>query len=524
MKTKTFLAGLLLLALVATTTFTAGVSAQRPSPPNPQDPATAALINQAKRQAVAVRQVQRALLDAKVEFEPHILFTRNWRQRLRPHLARMPEMRKQVFHSGVLKGAKFADTLHLPEKVSVEGDTVIIANNLVFDGDNVTIRGSHGVHIFVLDKVTTASGRGKVTIDTSGVGRREWVEQQKAAGRSVAKARAPRPALPGGFSFVKASYGFAPAAAAPAAPAAQTNGDGAWGSDGQPGAYGYNGSDGTGGANGANGACNGDPNGQPGGDGNWGVDGTNGGDGGAGSNGGDGQPITLNISDPNDTTSYVLTAKGGGGGRGGDGGGGGRGGNGGNGGNGGSGAGCACQAGAIGNGGAGGGGGRGGDGGYGGDGGDGGAGGNGGTITVTYPAGYDTNRVSADAGAGPGGAAGTAGLGGQNGYGGSGGAAGSAGSVFACATGSNGTPGQRGNDGSGGTHGSPGAPGGNGAAGAVNFTQNLVDGGGGYEPGGGGGGGGYYDYPCTPYYWVYYESWDGGRSWEAVDSWYAGCW
>ncbi len=39
--------------------------------------------------------------------------------------------------------------------------------------------------------------------------------------------------------------------------------------------------------------------------------------------------------------------------------------------------------------------------------------------------------------------------------------------------------------------------------------------------GGGGGGGGY----CTPYYWHYYESWDGGDTWEEVgDPTYAGCW
>jgi hypothetical protein len=38
--------------------------------------------------------------------------------------------------------------------------------------------------------------------------------------------------------------------------------------------------------------------------------------------------------------------------------------------------------------------------------------------------------------------------------------------------------------------------------------------------GGGGGGGGY----CTPYYWVYYESYDGGNTWYVVDIQYAGCW
>lgn len=40
------------------------------------------------------------------------------------------------------------------------------------------------------------------------------------------------------------------------------------------------------------------------------------------------------------------------------------------------------------------------------------------------------------------------------------------------------------------------------------------------QTGGGGGGGGYY---CTPYFWVYYESIDGGP-WQEVDRWYAGCW
>jgi hypothetical protein len=39
--------------------------------------------------------------------------------------------------------------------------------------------------------------------------------------------------------------------------------------------------------------------------------------------------------------------------------------------------------------------------------------------------------------------------------------------------------------------------------------------------GGGGGGGGI---PCTQYYWVYYESLDGGITWEVVGIEYAGCW
>ncbi len=52
--------------------------------------------------------------------------------------------------------------------------------------------------------------------------------------------------------------------------------------------------------------------------------------------------------------------------------------------------------------------------------------------------------------------------------------------------------------------------------GVDDYQEQFGSGGG----GGGGGGGGY----CTPYYWVYYESYDGGRTWHVVDVSYAGCW
>jgi hypothetical protein len=52
------------------------------------------------------------------------------------------------------------------------------------------------------------------------------------------------------------------------------------------------------------------------------------------------------------------------------------------------------------------------------------------------------------------------------------------------------------------------------------FPGTGGGGGGGY---GGDGSGGGYNY-CTPYYWYYYESWDGGQTWELMDVSYAGCW
>lgn len=48
--------------------------------------------------------------------------------------------------------------------------------------------------------------------------------------------------------------------------------------------------------------------------------------------------------------------------------------------------------------------------------------------------------------------------------------------------------------------------------------------GGGAGGGGGGGGDPPPQQPCTHYYWVYYESYDGGQTWREVDTWYAGCW
>ncbi|HKP39273.1 MAG TPA: hypothetical protein VJT71_20615 [Pyrinomonadaceae bacterium] len=43
-------------------------------------------------------------------------------------------------------------------------------------------------------------------------------------------------------------------------------------------------------------------------------------------------------------------------------------------------------------------------------------------------------------------------------------------------------------------------------------------------PDGNGGDGGQPPEPCTIYWWVLWESTDGGQSWHEIDRWYAGCW
>ena len=57
---------------------------------DPQNPVHRARIEQAKSETVAVNQVRQLLTSAQVPFDPLVLFSRNWRQKLAPVLARMP--------------------------------------------------------------------------------------------------------------------------------------------------------------------------------------------------------------------------------------------------------------------------------------------------------------------------------------------------------------------------------------------------------------------------------------------------
>lgn len=400
----------------------------------------------------------------------------------------MPDILQEKFHSGNLEGVKIANVFHLSDKVNLTGDTVIIARKVVFEGKTVTIKGPHGIHIFAIDSI--GSNGATVTIDTSGPGRTEWL-QKKASGQ-VALGKKSNRLRTSGVKFVNANF------SSNSQPlAVLQNADGHPSVDGQPGNPGYSGSDGNTGYTGMDGNCReiqespAAGNGNPGGDGTNGDEGAAGGRGSSGTSGTSGGPVTINITTPSDTTQYYASSKGGNGGNGGPGGAGGRGGNAGAGGRGGNGANCGCFS-----GGNGGNGGIGGGGGTGGDGGDGGSGGNGGTITINYPAGYNTTGyVHTDVSAG---AAGAGGSGGTGGYGGSGARGGDAGSnTFACNAPS-GHAGVHGNDGAGGGNGNPGNPGSAGQPGSVNYNQTGGDGGGDLEPGNS-------DGYCTEWWWVWYE-------------------
>lgn len=150
------------------------------------------------------------LIKKGVPFEPNVLLESNWREQIAPVVGQMPEMSEVRRAPEKLSGVHIADTLYVPEQVQLTGDTVILARQLVFEGRNVLIKGNHAIHVFPIESEKLANfaadGRGRkrgaqfykanysstsprqatnqsmtITIDTSGLGRKEWLEQQQAA-------------------------------------------------------------------------------------------------------------------------------------------------------------------------------------------------------------------------------------------------------------------------------------------------------------------------------------------------------
>ncbi len=333
-----------------------------------------------------------------------------WRAELAPMLARLGD--RTV--TGALRGRVLADTLYLPARLVITGDTTIVARRLVFAGAPARITtGGHALHVYPVSAVV----------------------------------------LPGH-----------------AKPGAGINADVVIDASGQPGAEGSYGAAGTFGWSGTGGA-NGWPGyypycwGENGGQGWWGSDGGAGNEGGGGSDGWGAGEITFDIPD-GDFRTYDFIATGGAGGSGGHGGQGGPGGVGGWGGNGGSANDFSCAG--FGSGGNGGNGGDGATGGAGGSGGPGGNGGPGGYISVTYPGGYPREWINTRAQGGTAGAAGGQGPGGNGGLGGAGGMGGhGGGDPF----GNDGMPGIPGMNGAAGATGSPGPAGQPGPNGQVRVNR-----------------------------------------------------
>ena len=92
------------------------------------------------------------LKEKRVQFDPELLLSDDWRVELAPALARMPEMKASIQVGDHMRGVYFAATLLLPERVSLTGDTFILVQELAPSDENslVNIIGDYRLFIFVI--------------------------------------------------------------------------------------------------------------------------------------------------------------------------------------------------------------------------------------------------------------------------------------------------------------------------------------------------------------------------------------
>ena len=262
-----------------------------------------------------------------------------FQKRLAPVFAKMPEFRETHVVGKQMKGVQLADTLFLPENVELTGDTVIIANNMIFSGKNAVIKGPHDLHFFALGPLLSLTmnardARGqsstfvevafskprlvkavfsrasieetkragqlvepdRITLNVDGRGRDEWLESQKAAKarfanharRSTTQQQENIDKVPGetGDKGANGTFSTEP----------ETNGEG------PPG------------------LCPSIPDGSTGDTGHTAPAAGTGGTGLRGIDGEDGGTLNITVTNASDTHFYNLSAKGGRGGQGGPGG------------------------------------------------------------------------------------------------------------------------------------------------------------------------------------------------------------
>jgi hypothetical protein len=85
-----------------------------------------------------------------VPFDPALLLGEDWRSRIEPALARMPEMDQTLRVTEPMEGVYLAGIVLLPEHVRIRGDTLILTRELAPDDENsaINITGGHRLFIF----------------------------------------------------------------------------------------------------------------------------------------------------------------------------------------------------------------------------------------------------------------------------------------------------------------------------------------------------------------------------------------
>ncbi|MCA1589992.1 MAG: hypothetical protein LC734_06285 [Acidobacteria bacterium] len=85
-------------------------------------------------------------------FEPYLLLQDNWRERLANIIRHLPQSRKIRRTGNTISGVQLADTLILPNGVALDGDTVIIANRMNFEGNIFIEKNGHNLYVFLVSE------------------------------------------------------------------------------------------------------------------------------------------------------------------------------------------------------------------------------------------------------------------------------------------------------------------------------------------------------------------------------------
>ena len=102
------------------------------------------------KQVREFQPIKNLLIEKGVPFEPEHLLSPNWKSLLQPKLAQMAEMYQTRSLSNRVAGVEIANVLYLPEKVEITGDTIFLANRIIFEGKDAVLKGNHAIYFLPL--------------------------------------------------------------------------------------------------------------------------------------------------------------------------------------------------------------------------------------------------------------------------------------------------------------------------------------------------------------------------------------
>jgi len=138
---------ILCLVVLLSAIFLTSASAQRPTNLNKQ-----LLEYESRVKKGTLEPAIKMLKKQKVPFDAALLMDDDWRAKLAPAFAKMPEMQTDFHARGVMKGVYLARAVLIPREVELTGDTVIIAKELAPDDEDseVIIRGEFRLVMFII--------------------------------------------------------------------------------------------------------------------------------------------------------------------------------------------------------------------------------------------------------------------------------------------------------------------------------------------------------------------------------------